>query len=107
MILDVFSGIVNIIAFTSIGNSSAESIHEESKKVYLDYYMIIILVVSWVRFFSYFLVIAPIAKLTITLMVMIRETTYFFLIFMCYLLIMITIFTSLFRNSNSSDATPY
>lgn len=68
--------------------------------------MIIVLIVSWLRFFSYFLVISVISKLTITLVSMIKETFYFLLIVISYFLLMTTIFTTLFRNvSNSNNST--
>ena len=48
---------MNIIAFNVVGKSTADDILNENTKHLYDYYMIIVLLISWVRFFSYFLVI--------------------------------------------------
>lgn len=63
--------------------------------------MILVLIVSWVRFFSYFLVINIIAKLTITLLKMLADTLNFIIIVVCYFMLATTIFTTLFRNANT------
>jgi hypothetical protein len=103
MIFDITTGVINIGAFIIIGNASVDSIMNQSKKRFLDYYIIVILIFSWIRFFSYFLVIEGIGKITITLLRMIQETGYFLFIVVSYL--MSTIFTTLFRNTNSTDTS--
>lgn len=69
--------------------------------------MIVVLVISWLRFFSYFLVVSAISKVTITLFSMLRETLSFMIILVCYLTLMTTIFATLFRDVNTEDALPY
>lgn len=69
--------------------------------------MILVLIVNWLRFFSYFLVIDTIARLTITLFNMIYEAVYYIILFFSYFLLMTTIFTILFRNSNSDAGLVY
>lgn len=98
---DLLSGAVNIAAFNTIGRSSSESILNIETKTIYDYYMIVVLVISWLRFFSYFLVISIISKVTLTLFMMLKETLNFMLILGCYLVLMTTIFATLFRDANT------
>ena len=71
MFFDTLAGVVNIGAFTLIGAASPEDMYNQSTKRYYDYYIIIVLIISWIRFFSYFLVVDVIGKITITLLKMI------------------------------------
>jgi hypothetical protein len=63
-----------------------------------------VLVISWIRFFAYFLVIKRISKLLMTLVRIIWKSIWFMFCFICYLMIMTTIFTMLFE---SPDPTEY
>lgn len=103
LLFDLVSGLVNIAAFNVIGNSKPEDFLDQQKKYFLDYYIIAVLVISWIRFFSYFLIIEAIAKLTITLFRMLYETLSFLFLMLCYLMIMTTIFSILFRDANPED----
>lgn len=58
--------------------------------------MIAVLIFSWIRFFAYFLVIGKISKLIMTLLRMLIDALSFIFIFSCYLLIAMTVFTTLF-----------
>jgi hypothetical protein len=69
--------------------------------------MIVVLIISWIRFFSYFLVINTISKVTLTLFMMLKEASIFLLILGCYLVLMTTIFATLFRDASTPDADPY
>jgi hypothetical protein len=71
LLFDIIAGVINIAAFTLIGNTTPEKMIDPGTKYFYDYYIIIVLIISWVRFFSYFLVITIIGKLTITLFRMI------------------------------------
>ena len=62
----------------------------------LDYYVIAVVIVSWLRFFGYFLVIRSISKLLSTLIKMVFDAVSFVLITSSYLLLMGTVFTTLF-----------
>lgn len=66
-----------------------------------------ILVISWLRYFSYFMIISPIAKLTLTLFKMLYETVSFFVIIMSYFALMTTIFIMLFKDAGTDDAYSY
>lgn len=57
-------------------------------------------IVSWIRFFGYFLVIRQISKLLMTLIRMLYDTLAFIFVVFCYLIIATTIFTLLFGNDN-------
>ena len=66
--------------------------------------MILVLIISWLRFFSYFLVITHISKITLTLFMMLKETLYFMLVLGSYMLLMATVFATLFRDCTTPDA---
>ncbi len=104
LIFDLLAGGVNILAFNIVGQSSATSILDEQTKRFYDYYMIIVLMISWLRFFSYFLVMGKISKITLTLFMMLRETVNFMLILSCYMILMTTVFATLFRDTETEDA---
>jgi len=107
LIFDCLAGGVNILAFNIIGSSSAADILNVQTKRFFDYYMIVVLMISWLRFFSYFLVMSKISKITLTLFMMLKETAYFMMILICYLILMTTVFATLFRDSDSDDAVEY
>lgn len=95
-IIDFISSFLNIIAFNVIGKATPEMIIDYKQKAGFDYYVIAVLVLSWLRFFAYFLVIGRISKLIMTLLRMLRDALAFIFIFSCYLLIAMTVFTTLF-----------
>jgi len=104
LMFDILAGIVNILAFNIVGGSSPDNIlNVETKRAY-DYYMILVLIISWLRFFSYFLVVSKISKITLTLFMMLRETLYFMMILICYMILMTTVFATLFRDTATDDA---
>ena len=73
LFFDIIAGTVNIGAFELIGSASAEKIYDSDQKRVMDYYILVVLLLSWVRFFSYFLVFDTIGELTITLLRMVQE----------------------------------
>lgn len=66
----------------------------------MDYFMNFVICISWLRFFVYFLVIRNISKLIFTLIAMIGDTLSFMFIISCFLLIMSSIFTTLYQDTN-------
>lgn len=66
----------------------------------MDYFMIFVLAFSWIRFFMYFLVIRSISKLLLTLVEMVEDTLSFFFIVACFIMIMSSIFTTLYQDVN-------
>lgn len=67
MLFDLVAGSINIFAFNFIGSATADVMIDQNKKRFNDYYMILVLIIAWLRFFSYFLVVNSISKVTITL----------------------------------------
>lgn len=94
--IDLLCSFFNIICFNVIGKTKPETILDTSMKETLDYYVIAVVIVSWLRFFGYFLVIKTISKLLSTLIKMIIDALSFILIVSSYLLLMASIFTTLF-----------
>lgn len=95
-IIDLLCSFFNIICFNVIGKTKPETIIDPDKKMTLDYYVIAVVIVSWLRFFGYFLVIQSISKLLSTLIKMVFDAVSFVLIMSSYLLMMGTVFTTLF-----------
>lgn len=95
-ILDSISASLNIIAVVVIYRSNPEMFIDSKQKDYIDYFMLLVLTVSWLRFFSYFLVVREISKLLLTLLEMIGDTLSFLFIVSCFILIMSSIFATLY-----------
>ena len=62
--------------------------------------MILVLAISWLRFFVYLLVVESISKLLLTLIEMIEDTISFIFIVSCYTIIMTSIFTTFYHDVN-------
>ena len=56
-ILDSISAFLNLVAVILIEKINPSVFLLERKKELVDYFMLVVLVVSWLRFFSYFLVV--------------------------------------------------
>ncbi len=69
--------------------------------------MILVVVISWVRYFSYFMIVNGVAKMTITLFRMLYDTLSFFVILCAFLLLSSAIFQTLFRDALTEDAEVY
>lgn len=95
-IIDLLCSFFNIVCFNTIGKTKPEVIIDRKQKENLDYYVIAVVIVGWLRFFGYFLVIRNISKLLNTLIRMVSDAVSFILVIVCYLLLMSTVFTTLF-----------
>lgn len=62
--------------------------------------MILVLCICWLRFFVYFLVVREISKLLLTLIAMVGDTLSFMFIVCCFILIMASVFTTLYQDTN-------
>ena len=62
--------------------------------------MLLVLIVSWLRFFSYFLVVRSISKLLLTLIEMIGDTISFLFLVSCFILIMSSVFATLYQDTD-------
>lgn len=67
-------------------------------KDYVDYYMLLVMITSWARFFIYFLLEKAISKLLLTLVEMVGDTLSFLLLIGCYILVQASIFTTLYQD---------
>lgn len=94
--MDTISAVLNIGAVVLIKYIKPADFLDSTRKDCIDYFMIIVLCVSWIRFFTYFLVIKPISQLLLTLMAMIGDTVSFMFIISCFILIMASVYTTLF-----------
>jgi hypothetical protein len=95
-IIDMCCSFLNIICFNIIGKTKPDQILDVLQKQKLDYYVIAVVVISWGRFFAYFLMIRKISKLIMTLVRMLIDTIAFIFIISCYLLLSSTIMTILY-----------
>jgi len=99
-IVDTLNGCINLIAMYVISNIDPRGYIEPMYKDRIDYYMIMVLCVAWIRFFAYFLAIRNISKLILTLLAMVADTLSFLFIMACFILIMASIFTTLYQDNN-------
>ncbi len=97
--MDVLSASLNIIAIVLIYQISPDVFLQQKMKELIDYFMLLVLTVSWLRFFSYFLVVRSISKLLLTLIEMIGDTLSFLFIVSCFILIMSSIFATLYQDN--------
>lgn len=84
------------------GSVTTDDILDRSRKQSLDYYVVTVVVVQWLRFFAYFLVIRSISKLLMTLVKMLQDTVGFAFIMACYLVLAASVYTTLFQSIESS-----
>ncbi|CDW75745.1 UNKNOWN [Stylonychia lemnae] len=98
VILDSLSAVLNIIAVQVIERVRLDQLLDGNFKDVMDYFMIFVLAFSWIRFFMYFLVVRSISKLLLTLIEMVEDTISFFFIVSCFIVIMSSIFTTLYQD---------
>lgn len=99
-IMDSLSAILNIAAVQLIQRIQPQNLLISKWKDIVDYFMIFVLCVSWLRFFTYFLVIRDISKLILILFAMIGDTLAFMFIVCCFILIVSSVFTTLYQDVN-------
>ena len=96
--MDTLCGVLNVIAVNLISYIKPSSLLETSTKDALDYFMLFVLCVCWLRFFTFFLVIRNLSKLLLIVVNMLRDTISFMFILICFILIMSSIFTTLYQD---------
>lgn len=99
-IVDGISAVLYIVAIFVVSNLTAADFLDSNSKDYVDYFVLLVLCMSWIRFFSYFLVIRDISKLLLTLIAMITDTLAFIVIVACFLIIAASVFTTLYQDYN-------
>ena len=95
-ILDTMSAVLIFGAVFLMKYVNPNDLLDPNKKEWIDYFMIFVLCISWLRFFFYFLVVKQISTLLLTLISMVWDTLSFLFIICCFLVIMASIFTTLF-----------
>ncbi|CAI2359649.1 unnamed protein product [Moneuplotes crassus] len=98
-IMDSICGIFNLLAIYVVAFTPNKKFLEREYKDYLDYFMLFVMIVSWARFFLYFLLEKSISKLLLTLVEMVGDTLSFLLLIGCYILVQASIFTTLFQDT--------
>lgn len=97
-LIDLFISAFNITLYNFINHCQWERFTNADDRLAIDISVIVIMVLAWIRFFSYFLVLKPIAKLVFTLYRMALHILTFMFIFMCYIVMASIIFTMVFGN---------
>jgi len=93
------TGLSNMICLYITYTISVEDILNRSRKSTLDYIVVLVVCITWFRFFSFFLIIRKISKLLITLVVMLKNTISFFFLISCVLILSATAFTMRFDDN--------
>lgn len=99
-VFDTLSAVSNIIAILIIRWIDPVWLMDNSYKDMLDYYMLLVLTLAWIRFISFFLVISFLSKMILTLFQMITDTTNFIVVVLCYLVLFSAVFTTLYQDYN-------
>jgi len=94
--MDLASALLNMGAVFLITYIDPVTLLDPYYRDLVNDFMILVLLVSWMRFFTYFLVIKTISKLILTLIHMILDTISFMFIICCCILILTSVFTTLF-----------
>lgn len=98
-ISDFACGVLNLVANLFYMHISPAELTKDTSENALNYFMIFVLVVTWVRFMMLFLLHRIISKTILILKGVFIETLSFLLLFGIYLLIVASIFTVVFRQS--------
>jgi hypothetical protein len=72
---------------------------DSNQKQTVDFYVALVVVLSWFRYFGYFLVIKSVSKLINTLVKMLKDTVSFMFIMVSYMLLVSSIFSTLFQEA--------
>ena len=95
---DLIFVLVNMSALNVVSNLQPQSFMTVEDKTSIDYYMIAVVVFSWIRFFMMFLLNKHISPLLAVVGKMIKSTTSFMLIVCCFLVISASIFMTLYMD---------
>lgn len=97
-VIDAVTAIMNLACFNMIGNISPQVIIDPGQKKTIDYYVIFVVLLSWLRFFSYFLVVKPISKLLMIMKSIVINTMSFNFIVLAFVLMMMSVEFTLFHS---------
>ncbi len=96
-IVDAICAIMNLACFNVIGSISPSVILDPSQKKTIDYYVIFVVLLSWLRFFSYFLVVKPISKLLMITKSIIMNTMSFNFIVLAFIFLIMSVYLAFFQ----------
>lgn len=99
-IIDAITALMNIVCYNVIGNVTPDIIQDVNKKRTVDYYVIFVVLISWIRFFSYFLVVKPISKLLMTTKSIIVNTLSFNFLVLSVIAIVLSLCLAFLQDAN-------
>lgn len=99
-IIDILAAVSNFTILLLNNYLTPESIRDTEQKRISDYQQIVVMVITWFRFFGLFLLIPKVSKLLLTLLRMVMDTISFTFIIVCFTLIMATAFTIRFAEAD-------
>lgn len=95
-LVDLANAITNMLVFTVLNSLEASVYLDNTYKDMIDYGFLAILVASWMRFISFFLVVESVSILILTLIKMFADAKTFIIITLLYFLVAMSIFRALF-----------
>ena len=103
-ITELISALINMISFLLLNNLQVETVKNINQKQYYDYLIIFVMLFTWIKFLSFFLVIKGISNHFITIYKMFQNALNFILMVLLYQIFMAIIMYLLF---NYYDSSPY
>jgi hypothetical protein len=97
-VLDLLNSVVNVSVLQIFNMLTAKDFTDPQTRQLIIIMNLLMVVVSWTRFISFFLVISSISKLLMTLSKMITNAATFLFITFCYLIMMVPIFGTLYQD---------
>lgn len=96
-VLDLFNSIINVCVLQMFNSLTAADFINDEHRYLIIYMNLAMVLISWCRFISFFLVISSMSRLLMTLSKMITACITFLFITICYILMMIPVFGILFQ----------
>jgi len=93
LFIDIATAVCNIFVIQQTSRLTASDIFDYEQKQWYDYQVIVVMVVTWLRLFTLFLLVQKISKLLLTLGRMVKDTIAFTFIIVCFFMLMATTFT--------------
>ena len=77
---------VSLLVFQYIITHDYTDLVDEVKKNTIDWYVSIVIMLIWTRFFLFFLVVPSVSKMLLTLVAMVYDVKSFFMVMVAYLM---------------------
>jgi hypothetical protein len=88
------------VCYFQTTNLSPEEVLNPDQKQTVDYYVVVTIVLQWLRFFALFLLLKSVSKMIITLVDMFLMSFTFMIILFSYLILMASLFTTLYGSAD-------